>query len=125
MDHHMKKREAINRINKSYGGAKLHFQNTYFANTNAQKNVWWFDIPLSKLSSVDLAELNLLLYDRSKDDLHHLRVPTAYLRANQSRLVVREEKATISLELSTDETKLFRDVRPTGGSVEFMQFQQR
>jgi hypothetical protein len=120
----IKKPEAIARINRLCGQAGLDDRNTHFANINARKDVWWLDIPLSKISRAGITEINFLLYDQRSDELHYLRVPIGYLRANLGRLVVREDKAVISLELSADQTRLFRDVRPTSGGVQFGQFKQ-
>jgi hypothetical protein len=102
----------------------LRLQSTHFANVNARKDVWWFDIPVSKIESSAYEHIHLLLYDRHSDRLHHLQVPVKYFRQNLARLVVRQDRGTISLELSSNNSKLFRDVRPTGDSVEFRQFLQ-
>ena len=118
----IKKPEAIARINRLDREAGLDDRNTNFANINARKDVWWLDIPLSKISRAGIAEINLLLYDQRSDELHFLRVPVDYMRANLGRLVVREDKAVISLELSADRTRLFQDVRPKSGGVQFRQF---
>jgi hypothetical protein len=120
----IKKPEAIARINRLYGQGGLDDRNTHFANVNARKDVWWLDIPLSKISRAGITEINLVLYDQHSDKLHFLRVPIDYMRANLGRLVVREDKAVISLELAADQTRLFQDVRPTSGGVQFGQFKQ-
>jgi hypothetical protein len=51
-----------------------------------------------------------------------LEVPKSYLKDRMPGLVVRADKGCISLELSTERSKLFRDVRGTGGGVSFGQF---
>lgn len=118
----MEKREAIRRTNQRYKVAELNNRNAHFANINARKDVWWFDIPLKKVNPGAERILHLLLYDHRSKELHHLRVPTGYIRENLSKLVTRNEKETISLELSTDRSNLFQDVRPTAGGVHFGQF---
>ena len=118
----MEKREAMRRKNQLYRVADLNNGNTHFSNINAAKDVWWFDIPLKKVNAGAERILHLLLYDHRSKELHHLRVPTTYIRENLSRLVIRGEKETISLELSTDRSNLFQDVRPTAGGVRFGQF---
>jgi hypothetical protein len=118
----MEKREAIRRANQLYKATVLNNHNTHFSNINAAKDVWWFDIPLEKVSSSTEMILHLLLYDDRSNELHHLRVPTSYFRENRLQLVIREKKKTISLELSAARSRLFQDVRPTAGGVRFGQF---
>jgi hypothetical protein len=118
------KPEAIARINQEQGNQNLHLQNTHFANVNARKDVWWFDIPISKITSHIHEHLHLLLYDRHPCHLHHLQIPVDYFRANLAKLVARKDRGTISLELSADVGNLFRDIRPTGAGVEFKKFLQ-
>jgi hypothetical protein len=117
----MTRAEAIARINRRYGSAQLNRRDTHFANINATKPVWWLDIPSHKLEG-SVRAINLLLYDDRVDDLHYLRVPTQYFRANLGGLVVRNDKECITLELSADRQHLFQDVRPTGHGVRFGQF---
>ena len=116
----MKRAEAIVRINRRYG-SQLNRRDTHFANINASKPVWWLDIPIQKVKG-SVRTINLLLYDERVDDLHYLKVPTEYFRANLSGLVVRDDKACISLELAADGQHLFEDVRPTGKGIRFGQF---
>ena len=118
----VEKREAIRCKNQLYKVDELSNRNTHFSNINAAKDVWWFDIPLRKVSPSAERILHLLLYDHRSKELHHLRVPTAYIRETMSQLVTRAEKETISLELSAARSNLFRDVRPTAGGVDFGQF---
>ena len=117
----MKRSEAIALINSRYGSARLNRRDTHFANINARKPVWWLEIPIHKLEG-SVRAINLLLYDHRVDDLHYLKVPTEYLRANRVGLVVRDDKACITLELAADRQHLFQDVRPTGQGIRFGQF---
>ena len=75
MGRQMEKREALRRANTNRAGAPLGHHNTHFANINSQKDVWWYDIPMAKISDSDLAEINLLLYDHRTDELHHQQFP--------------------------------------------------
>src|SRR5215216_952525 len=88
------KREAIRRKNQIYKVAELNNRNTHFSNINASKDVWWFDIPLKKVNPGADRMLHLLLYDHRSREIHHLRVPTTYIRDNLSQLVIRDEKET-------------------------------
>jgi len=115
------KREAIRRAGLH---ANLIVANTHFANINVAKDVWWLDIPLGKVTSGDQHELELLLYDARSDDLHHLRIPTAYLRSNLAALNVRQDKKCVHLELKADDPHRFRNVVPISSGVDFAQFEQ-
>jgi len=120
--HTMNKSEAIARIARGTHSSEITAGSIHFANVNSSKDVWWLDVPLAKISSGGSVNIGLLLYDHRPDQLHYLEVSKSYLRDNQNRLVVRAEKRCISLELSTETHKLFRDVRPSGGGVNFAQF---
>ena len=121
----LQKTEAIARMNKAYGTDVLTSRTAHFANINKSKDVWWFDIPLRKISSPVTADaLDLLVYDYRDDQLYHLRVPTEFIRKNLRELVVRSDKEVISLELSADKAELFRDLRSKGGKIMFAQFCQ-
>ena len=124
----MEKHQAIASANRRYEQFVLNNRTTHFANINAAKEVWWLDLPLSKIASGVMEHINLLLFDHRKKELHHLRVPTSFLRENQDKLVTRPRKRTeeaISLELSAVNGQLFRDVRPGGTGVDFARFRQR
>src|SRR6266404_5405667 len=116
------KREAIARMNRAYGGNRIRSRSIHFANINANKEVGWFDIPPHKINASAGETLDLVVYDHRDDRLHHLRIPTEYIRSSLKDLVIRDDKQAISLELSADRTDLFRDVRPKGGGVQFRQF---
>jgi hypothetical protein len=94
----------------------------HFANVNASKDVWWLDIPISKLSQSGNSNIGLLLFDHRLDRLYYLEIPKGFFKDNQRRLVTRSERECISLELSTDNAKIFRDVRPGGDGVDFSRF---
>lgn len=116
----MNKAEAIARITRRTNLSEFTSGSIHFANVNSSKDVWWIDIPLAKISGG--GSIGFLLYDHRPDQLHYLEVPTSYFRDNHNRLVVRTVKQCVSLELSTETHKLFRDVRPAGGGVNFAQF---
>jgi hypothetical protein len=125
MSQRIEKADAMTRMKERPSGRTVNRRNTHFANINSQKEVWWFDIPCSKIAVGAVEDINLLLFDHRTNELHHLIVPTAYLRANLNGLVVRGEKGTISLELSAEVSNMFQDVRPTGGGIKFRQFVER
>jgi hypothetical protein len=120
----MTKNEAIKMINKKLDRPILNTKNTHFANVNSAKDVWWFDLPISKAFSNDLAYLHLLIYQPRGGELNHLLVPTNMFKDNRTKFVIREEKATLSLELSAEKTTYLTDVRPGSGRVSFREFLQ-
>jgi hypothetical protein len=116
----MDKKTAIQAMNNHCGQNKFNYSNTNFANINVAKDVWWFDIPLKKLSSH--TKINLLLHDYKKHIMYHLCIPIEYFKSNMDMLHVRKEKDCISIELSTEEYMLFKDIRPQSGKLRFDQF---
>ena len=119
------KTQAIARRNQELGGAVLGVNNCHFTELNRNKNIWWFDIPVSRLAIGQYERIHLLLHTPSTDQLLHLKVPTAFLREKMEGLVVRNQgkrKPTVSLELSADKDAFLEDVRPAGTGVNFAKF---
>ena len=118
----MTKQVAIATINERGRDTRLTSQNTHFAKINARKNVWWIEIPFGKVFGASTGEfVHFALYDQKNGQLHHLAVPAEYLSKNHGhrRLVSRDEKQVLVLELSPDS---FADERPKGGKISFAQF---
>lgn len=120
----LSKSDAIARICREHPTLKLESSTTHFASINASKDVWWYDISRTKVTAGRHEALHLLAHDHRCNELHHLIVPTQYFRDNLSRLVVRQDKDTISLELSASRSNFLQDVRPGGGRIHFIQFRQ-
>ncbi|WPP01110.1 hypothetical protein SFA35_07055 [Pseudomonas sp. HR96] len=121
------KPQAIARRNKELGGNVLGVNNCHFTLLDKKRNIWWFDIPLSRLQIGQYEWIHLLLHTVESDQLLHLRVPTAYFREHMDGLVVRnagKRKAEVSLELSADKDSFLLDVRPAGKNVSFAGFLQ-
>ncbi|MGC5701372.1 hypothetical protein J4P02_14350 [Pseudomonas sp. NFXW11] len=121
------KKQAIARRNQELGGAVLGVNNCHFAELNRNRNIWWFDILVTRLAIGQYEWVHLLLHTPDTDQLIHLKVPTAFLRERREGLVVRNDgkrKAALSLELSADKDSFLKDVRPAGTGVNFTQFQQ-
>lgn len=112
----MKKSQAITRAG---GAGRLDVRHVQFSNINAAKDVWWIDVPLSRLEAKDLSQIDLLLFDEVRDELHHLVVPTSFLEDHLDRLTIREEKQCIRLELHADEPHRFRNVKPISSELDF------
>ena len=117
----MNRSEAI-AIVRQRGRSSVTPSSFHFANVNVAKDVWWLDIPIMKLDKSGDSNIGLLLYNGNPGYLYVLEVPKSYFKEHLRDLVVRTEKGCISLELSTEHSKMFRDVRPTGGGVSFGQF---
>ncbi|AAY93843.1 hypothetical protein D3X12_28435 [Pseudomonas protegens] len=121
------KKQAIARRNQELGGAVLGVNNCHFAELNRNRNIWWFDILVTRLAIGQYEWVHLLLHNPDTDQLLHLKVPTVFLREKLEGLVIRNEgkrKAALSLELSADKDSFLKDVRPAGTGVSFAQFQQ-
>ncbi|NBA97940.1 hypothetical protein [Pseudomonas sp. R5(2019)] len=121
------KPQAIARRNKELGGAVLGVNNCQFALLDAKRNIWWFDIPVSRIAVGQYEWIHLLLNNPQTDQLLHLKVTTAFLRGQLEGLTVRnagKRRPTISLELSADRDAWLKDVRPTGSGASFAQFLQ-
>ena len=115
----MNKKTALSQVNQQ-GKQNLSANDTHFANINAAKNVWWFDIPIHKLS--DNIYINVLLYDCSDRKLYHLKVPCNYFQDHHFNFSICKDKQVISLELSADISNRFQDVRAGGSQVNFQYF---
>lgn len=119
------KPQAIARRNKELGGAVLGVNNCHFTLLDPKRNIWWFDIPVSRLQIGQYEWIHLLLHTPTTDELLHLKVPTVYLREHIEGLVVRnpgKRNSTVSLELSADKDSWLKDVRPAGSNVAFASF---
>lgn len=94
----------------------------HFSNINASKDVWWLDIPISKIQSPSHPLLTLVLHDHRVAKLHVLDVPTAFLLENFESLSIREDKDMVSLELSSEESRFLENVRPQTSGLCFASF---
>ncbi|MEE4359434.1 MAG: hypothetical protein V2I97_23380 [Desulfococcaceae bacterium] len=77
-----------------------------------------------KLEEHSIPALDLLIFNDKKNQLHHLRVPTDYIRDKLDQFHIRndDKKKSVSLELSSDKINLFQDIRPGSGRMPFAQF---
>lgn len=110
------------RMNKARAAslAGIPVKGAHFANVNSAKDVWWVDVPLSRLAAQD--SVDLLLFHAGRAQLAHLRVPSVYMTANEPRLNVRSDKQCIRLELRAEPPNLFMSVVPAEGRVQFASF---
>lgn len=117
------KHQAIAAVNLAFN-LTLVKNTTHFANINSARPVWWFDIPVKKFTSDLYEALDLLLVTDDAMSIHHLKLPTAYVRDNLAQFHVRSDTNSVSLELSSCSTQLFQDVRPGGKRRSFSEFLQ-
>lgn len=120
----LSKSDAIARFQREHSTLSLESNTTHFANINAAKDVWWYDISCKEVASGHHEVLHVLAHDHRTNELHHLVVLTKYLRDNLRRLVIRQDKDTIGLELSASRSNFLQDLRPGGGRIQFAQFRQ-
>lgn len=120
----MNKNEAIKIMNRRNGSQVFDSRNTHFANVNSAKDIWWFDIPTSKAFSYNIPYLHLLLYQNREDEIFHLKIPPSFFIKKRDSFIIREEKGTLSLELSTEKATFLKDVRSGSGQISFKEFLQ-
>jgi hypothetical protein len=83
---------------------------------------WAFEIPLTAIQGSEPQTIRLRYETGARTRKYReLRVPSAYLQANLSRLFVREDHGTVSLFLSAEPNRLFVEQRGKHG-VQFAQF---
>lgn len=112
-------------IAKAGGPEHLDMKHVQFSNINVAKDVWWIDVPLSRLDCDGPEQIDLLLFDDRSHELHHLAVPTEYIRDHLDALTIREGKKCVQLELSAKASDRFRNVKPISSEVLFSQFVTR
>ncbi|MCI0996333.1 hypothetical protein [Pseudomonas corrugata] len=119
------KKQAIARRNQELGGAVLGVNNCHFSELNRNRNIFWFNIPVTRLAVGQYEWIHLLLHTPATDELLHLKVPTVFLREKMEGLEVRNQgkrKAALSLELSADRDSYLQDLRPGGTNLDSAQF---
>jgi len=122
----MKKAEGLRHMNRICKVALLNHQNTHFSNINHAEPVWWFHIPITKITGSHAnALLHVVCYDRRSYNLSHLVVPTSYLRKHLAspnklhQLMHASRVEKISIELSIKIADLFQDRLSGCGFAQF------
>lgn len=119
----VQKQYAVSRFLRRHREFDAQTHAIHFANINSSKSVWWYDIPMRIVNSINIKCIDILAYDYRTGELNHLMVPAEYIISNLAGLVIRKKKDTISLELSADSEDMFVDVRPGGIGIKFSQFE--
>ncbi|CAM1353035.1 hypothetical protein [Tenacibaculum halocynthiae] len=111
----MKKKELIEHINNKYNTA-LNNHNTSYSNINTSKNVWWFNVPVSKFEE----DVNLLLNKKS----HMIWVVLPKGVVHDMPFRIRKDRDAVDLEISADNnnTKYLCDVKSGGAGFDFSLF---
>lgn len=115
----VKKSQAIAIVNDQ-STQNISNKNTVFSNINNAKNVYWFDIPVHRVSGK--GNLNLLTYDRVHGKLYHLEVPHQHFIKSLSSFYIRQDKQAISLELDANIENRFQDLRTGSQKLHFRDF---
>src|SRR2546425_5991827 len=102
----MNRSEAISIVRRR-GTSSVTPASFHFANVNAGKNVWWLDIPVTKLAQSGDSNIGVLLYDERPGLLHVLEVPKSYFKDHIRDLVVRQEKDVSDLNCPPNVSKYF------------------
>jgi hypothetical protein len=111
----MKKKELIEYLNKEYNAA-LTNSNTSFSNINKSKNVWWFNVPVSKFKS----EVNLLL--KIEAGVFWIVLSVGFVESIEETFRIREDKNAVDLEINAGSNNFLCDVKSGGVGFDFGRF---
>jgi hypothetical protein len=107
----MDKSTAMAHINQEYG-ASLSTANTGYSNINKSKEVWWFNVPVSKFSD----DVHLLL--NTDTEIIWITLPKGFGQGIPFR--IRPDKNAVDLEISANRTYLYlKDVKSGGTNFNF------
>ena len=109
------KKECIAAINLQYK-AGLSNINTSYSNINKSKNVWWFNIPMSKFK----APVNLLL--KTEDGVFWINLPIGFVSSIKEIFKIRQDKDALDLEINAGSRNFLCDVKSGGTRFNFKAF---
>lgn len=110
------KKEIIDYINHNFN-QKLNSSNTSFSKINKSKEVWWYNIAVSKFNN----NVNLLLKTSTK--VIWIELPKGFVSNLSSYFKIREDKNAVDLEISADKNfKYLVDVKSGGTGFNFTEF---
>ena len=85
-----------------------------------KKSVWWPQIPMNAINDSSTHVIHILCQiESNRDEFHHLKVPTKFLREHIEKF--HTIKGQISLYLSTEPERLFIEERGEG-NLNFQNF---
>lgn len=109
----MTKSELIQSINHKHQ-AGLNSRNTSYSNINKSKNVWWFNVPVSKFKE----DVHLLLNTQTK--AIWVLLPKGFVNNLVANFKIRNDKDAVDLEISADRHfKYLHDVKSGGTGFDF------
>jgi hypothetical protein len=115
---------ALQWLKKNYKSCegKIYTSKYYLPEESWPKtHVWWIQIPLNVLNSVNENNINLLCQtNQNSNQYYYLKVPVKFLVDHLDKFDIVQDKM-IHLYLSADPHKLFIEERGTG-KVEFEKF---
>lgn len=107
------KKELIDYINTNAGGY-LNSLNTSYSKINKSKEVWWFNVSVSKFNN----EVNLLLNNNNK--VIWIQLPKGFVKNVGINFRIRQDKDAVDLEISADRNfKYLHDVKSGGTLFDF------
>jgi hypothetical protein len=107
----MDKSTAMAHINQEYG-ARLSTANTGYSNINKAKEVWWFNVAVSKFAE----DVHLLL--NTQEELIWVLLPKGFAKGVPFK--IREDKNAVDLEISADKKNLYlKDIKSGGTYFDF------
>jgi hypothetical protein len=108
------KKEIIEFINTTKG-SHLTNSNTSYSKINKSKEVWWFNVSVSKFAE----DVNLLL--NTENQVFWIVLPKGF--AEGVPFKIREDKNAVDLEISADRSfKYLHDVKSGGTGFDFNPF---
>ena len=112
----MTKSQLIAQINHHHK-AGLNSTNTSFSSINKSKEVWWFNVPVSKFN----VDVHLLLSGSNYALWLHL--PKEFVKQLAATFKIRLDKEAVDLEISADKDfKYLKDVKSGGSGFDFTPF---
>jgi hypothetical protein len=110
----MTKKELIDHINHNYDSG-LNNCNTSFSSINKSKEVWWFNVPVSKFTD----NVHLLL--NTPEYTYWVHLPRGFAKGVPFR--IRPDKNAVDLEISANpEFMYLKDVKSGGVGFDFSEF---
>ncbi|WP_163518251.1 hypothetical protein [Gelidibacter japonicus] len=108
------KSQGIAIINERFN-AGLNNSNTSYSKINKSKEVWWFNVHVSKFVN----DVHLLL--NMTDSTIWIKLPKGF--ANGLPFRIREDKNAVDLEISADPSfKYLKDVKSGGNGFDFSKY---
>lgn len=112
----MDKKQLIQHLNENYK-SNLSIANTSFSSINKSKEVWWFNISVSKFNK----DLNLLL--NANQHALWLHLPEEFVKQLSKSFKIREDKNAVDIEISADKnSEYLKDIKSGGSGFNFAPF---